>query len=107
MASSAGHRDNSIIGLFPAFATPSAKYYGRRRVSVEVQYGEDWVYRSGKVDNQGRWGKLCPTISAPRAFHAIRTKSYQASAITDPAICLRAAIPLKTERLLWIRKLAY
>ena len=79
------HRDNSIIGLFPAFAYAFRQgLMAEDESPVEVQYGEDWVYRSGKVDNQGRWGKFVPYDKRLGLTHAIRTKSYQASATTDP-----------------------
>lgn len=81
------HRDNSIMALFPAFA-----YVFRNGLlaeddsPLELQYTEDWVYQSGKIDNQGRWGKFTPYDKRLGLSHAIRTKSYRASSTSDFSI---------------------
>ena len=78
------HRDNSVMALFPAFAYAFRQGLMAEDDSpVEVQYSEDWVYRSGKSDNQGRWGKFVPYDRRLGLTHAIRAKSYQASTTTD------------------------
>ncbi|MCB0599062.1 MAG: carbohydrate binding domain-containing protein [Lewinellaceae bacterium] len=78
------HRDNSIMALFPAFAYAFRQgLIAEDDSPVEVQYSADWVYKSGKMDNQGRWGKFVPYDKRLALTHAIRTKSYQASAATD------------------------
>ena len=78
------HRDNSIMALFPAFAYAFRNgLLAEDGSPLEVQYSENWVYRSGKADNQGRWGKFAPYDKRLALIHAIRTKSYRAPATTD------------------------
>ena len=78
------HRDNSIMALFPAFAYVFRNgLLAEDESPLELQYTEDWVYRSGKIDNQGRWGKFVPYDKRLGLTHAIRTKSYRASSTAD------------------------
>ncbi len=78
------HRDNSIMALFPAFAYVFRNgLLAEDETPLELQYSEDWVYQSGKMDNQGRWGKFVPYDKRLGLSHAIRTKSYRAASTTD------------------------
>lgn len=78
------HRDNSIMAMFPAFAYVFRNgLLAEDGAPIELQYDEQWLYRSGKADNQGRWGKFVPYDKRLGLTHAIRTASYQAPSTTD------------------------
>lgn len=78
------HRDNSIMALFPPFAYAYRQgFLAEDDAPVEVEYRGDWVSGSGKIDNQGRWGKFTPYDKRLGLTHSIRTKSYQASSTTN------------------------
>ncbi|MCB0572383.1 MAG: carbohydrate binding domain-containing protein [Phaeodactylibacter sp.] len=78
------HRDNSIMAQFPAFAYVFRNgLLAEDDAPLELQYAKDWVYQSGKADNQGRWGKFVPYDRRLGLTHALRTQSYQAASTTD------------------------
>lgn len=78
------HRDNSIMAMFPAFAYAFRNgFLAEESSPIEVEYSPGWIYRSGKIDNQGRWGKFVPYDRRLGLTNSIRTRSYQAEATTD------------------------
>jgi Carbohydrate binding domain len=73
------NRDNSIMGLFPAFAYAYRKGLIAEATPTIVNYSESDIYNSFEKDNYGRWGKYVPYDLNLQLTQSIRTGNYHSA----------------------------